>query len=102
MTGGKEAEGSDRSGSMIGFWAQDWDKNRCWLPNELALGYTFQDKMEIHQMRTRASPKREVISCLEEECVASTCSKLLERASLDGFRAGKRERPGPRGNPCVV
>src|SRR2546423_518815 len=72
------------------------------LPNELVFGYTFQDEMEIHQMRTRASPKREGISCLEVEFVASTCSKLLERASLDGFRAGKRERPGPRGNPFVV
>ena len=72
------------------------------LPNELVFGYTFQDEMEIHQMRTRASPTREVISCLEVEFVASTCSKLLERASLGGFRAGKRERSGPRGNPFVV
>jgi hypothetical protein len=32
-----------------------------------------------------APPKREDTSCLRPECVALTCSKLLERASLDGF-----------------
>src|SRR6266849_3188102 len=49
-----------------------------------------------------ALPKREVIPCLRLECVASTCSKLLERAFLDGFRAGKQERPAPAGSRSVA
>src|SRR5216684_8601341 len=49
-----------------------------------------------------ALPKREVIPCLRLECVASTSSKLLERAFLDGFRAGKQERPAPAGSRSVA
>src|SRR5579864_8140177 len=44
-----------------------------------------------------ALPKREVISCLRPEFVASTCSRLPERAFLDGFPVGKRGTFGP---PC--
>src|SRR5258708_18686849 len=47
-------------------------------------------------------PKREVVSCLKEEFVASTCLRLPERASLAGFQASKQERPGPAGNPSVA
>ena len=38
-------------------------------------------------------------SCPKLECVASTCSKLLERASRAGFPVGKQEAIGPAGNP---
>src|SRR5438105_1296849 len=46
--------------------------------------------------------KREVVSWRKLACVASTCSKLLERASLAGFRAGKQERLAPHGSPSVA
>ncbi len=40
-TGGKLAEGSDKSGPMIGFWAQGWDKK-----NFLRLGPLLEQKFQ--------------------------------------------------------
>src|SRR6266700_5587410 len=46
--------------------------------------------------------KKEVISCRRSECVASTCSKLLARASPGGFQAGKQEKLAPHGSRSVA
>ncbi len=57
--------------------------------------------MEIRQ-RLFVPEIREARSCLKLEFVASTCSKLLERASLDGFPVGKQEAVEQAANPSVA
>ena len=71
------------------------------LPKEHVFGYTLQEGMEIRQ-RLFVLEIREARSYLKLEFVASTCSKLLERASLAGFQAGKQEAVEQAANPSVA
>src|SRR5258708_32877559 len=76
---------------------------------DTVIGYQMSLPSDLHYIKrwkfvwwVSALPKREVISCLRPEFVASTCSRLPERAFLDGFPVGKRGTFGPPGNLSVA
>src|SRR5437773_1275920 len=92
---GNWAECSTESASIIECWVQDSIINHDRFPDELVLRVHWTLEMEIDAMGGTSS-------CLRREYAVSICSKLLGRASRDGFPVGKQEALVRHGNPFVA
>src|SRR5881397_727404 len=92
---GNWAECSTESASIIECWVQDSIINHDRFPDELVLRVHCTLEMEIDAMGGTSS-------CLRREYAVSICSKLLGRASRDGFPVGKQEALVRHGNPFVA
>src|SRR2546430_2394470 len=92
---GNWAECSTESASIIECWVQDSIINHDRFPDELVLRVHCTLEMEIEAMGGTSS-------CLRREYAVSICSKLLGRASRDGFPVGKQEALVRHGNPFVA
>src|SRR6266487_1654097 len=93
--GGNWAECSTESASIIECWVQDSIMSHDRFPDELVLRVHCTLEMEIDAMGGTSS-------CLRREYAVSICSKLLGRASRDGFPVGKQEALVRHGNPFVA
>src|SRR5207253_9006078 len=92
---GNWAECSTESASIIECWVQGSIMNHDRFPDELVLRVHCTLEMEIDAMGGTSS-------CLRREYAVSICSKLLGRASRDGFPVGKQEALVRHGNPFVA
>jgi hypothetical protein len=95
IAAGNWAECSTESASIIECWVQGSIMNHDRFPNELVLRVHCTLEMEIDALGGTSS-------CLRREYAVLICSKLLGRASRDGFPVGKQEALVRHGNPFVA